>query len=41
MTATIGIIIDLSIENLADLKFSHIKKCILMYLSIYLIIIFL
>lgn len=41
MTATIGIIIDLSIENLADLKFSHIKKCILMYLSIYFIIIFL
>jgi len=29
ITATIGIIIDLSIENIADLKFSYVKKCIL------------
>lgn len=32
ITATIGIIIDLSIENLADIKFAHVKECILLYL---------
>lgn len=31
ITATIGIIIDLSIENIADLKFGSIKRSILFY----------
>lgn len=30
ITAFIGIIIDLSIENIADLKFNHVKQCILL-----------
>lgn len=31
ITATIGIIIDLSIEIIADFKFGNVKKCILLY----------
>lgn len=30
ITAAIGIIIDLSIETIADMKFNHVKKCILL-----------
>lgn len=37
ITASIGIIIDLSIENIANIKFGHIKQCILLYLFIYFI----